>query len=101
MENPNNTLQIIIKSLLLSHHHSTCALVSEILESVLWTPYQPYHTPATPYQHLEPPMFHIEHPNTCPTYNSDQPGNTIQIIQNTVVIQLTQCPEYLLNHLTH
>ncbi len=26
-----------IKSLLLSHHHSTCALVSEILESVLQT----------------------------------------------------------------
>ncbi len=26
-----------IKSLLLSHHHSTCALVSEILESVLLT----------------------------------------------------------------
>ncbi len=26
-----------IKSLLLSHHHSTCALMSEILESVLQT----------------------------------------------------------------
>ncbi len=26
-----------IKSLLLSHHHSTCALVSEILESMLQT----------------------------------------------------------------
>ncbi len=26
-----------IKSLVLSHHHSTCALVSEILESVLQT----------------------------------------------------------------
>ncbi len=26
-----------IKSILLSHHHSTCALVSEILESVLQT----------------------------------------------------------------
>ncbi len=26
-----------IKSLLLSHHHSTCALVSEMLESVLQT----------------------------------------------------------------
>ncbi len=27
----------IFKSLLLSHHHSTCALVSEILESMLQT----------------------------------------------------------------
>ncbi len=37
-----------IKSLLLSHHHSTCALVSEILESVLHTvqkqlTYRQYH----------------------------------------------------------
>ncbi len=37
-----------IKSLLLSHHHSTCALVSEILESVLQTvqkqfTYRQYH----------------------------------------------------------
>ncbi len=31
------TLYIQIKSLLLSHHHSTCALVSEILESMLQT----------------------------------------------------------------
>ncbi len=30
-----NSNQIKIKSLLLSHHHSTCALVSEFLESVL------------------------------------------------------------------
>ncbi len=38
----------LIKSLLLSHHHSTCALVSEILESVLHTvqkqlTYRQYH----------------------------------------------------------
>ncbi len=37
-----------IKSLLLSHHHSTCALVSDILESVLQTvqkqlTYRQYH----------------------------------------------------------
>ncbi len=37
-----------IKSLLLSHHHSTCALMSEILESVLQTvqkqlTYRQYH----------------------------------------------------------
>ncbi len=32
IQNPNQ-----IKLLLLSHHHSTCALVSEILESVLQT----------------------------------------------------------------
>ncbi len=37
-----------IKSLLLSHHHSTCALLSEILESVLHTvqkqlTYRQYH----------------------------------------------------------
>ncbi len=31
------TISNQIKSLLLSHHHSTCALVSEILESVLQT----------------------------------------------------------------
>ncbi len=31
------TLYIQFKSLLLSHHHSTCALVSEILESMLQT----------------------------------------------------------------
>ncbi len=37
-----------IKSLLLSHHHSTCAMVSEILESMLQTvqkqlTYRQYH----------------------------------------------------------
>ncbi len=34
---PNYGTAMKIKSLLLSHHHSTCALVSEILESVLQT----------------------------------------------------------------
>ncbi len=33
----SNTVPNQIKSLLLSHHHSTSALVSEILESVLQT----------------------------------------------------------------
>ncbi len=33
----SNALSNQIKSLLLSHHHSTSALVSEILESVLQT----------------------------------------------------------------
>ncbi len=49
---PNRPLRSLgssqIKSLLLSHHHSTCALVSEILESVLQTvqkqlTYRQYH----------------------------------------------------------
>ncbi len=39
---------LTLKSLLLSHHHSTCALMSEILESVLHTvqkqlTYRQYH----------------------------------------------------------
>ncbi len=33
----NKSIRNQIKSLLLSHHHSTCALMSEILESVLHT----------------------------------------------------------------
>ncbi len=44
----DSTISNQIKSLLLSHHHSTCALMSEILESVLHTvqkqlTYRQYH----------------------------------------------------------
>ncbi len=63
-----------IKSLLLSHHHSTCALVSEILESVLQTVQKQF-------------IFHIDY-TYLQTYTDDNVQYTHTYTQYSVLLNI-------------
>ncbi len=80
-----------IKSLLLSHHHSTCALMSEILESVLHT--VPKQLTYRQYHYLQTYTDNVQYTHTYTQYTQCTVRHTYsyQYTLYTVCIHSTLC----------